>query len=132
MKIKNLTQMSNFPIMHKIAFLKLYGLTIDIFAAPVNVAISQISSKINIITLVPYIIRVLFGPLHRSTIIATILVINIDSRPIFSLKSQSAFSSQSPQISASQGWNNFFLLLCKNCNDPHPQLANRRHIQLVE
>ena len=34
-------------------------------AAPVNVAISQISSGINILTLLPYMIRVLFGPLPR-------------------------------------------------------------------
>ena len=36
-----------------------------ILPAPVNVAISKISSGINVITLIPYVVRVLFGPLHR-------------------------------------------------------------------
>ena len=36
-----------------------------ILTAPVNVAISKISSGINVITLIPYVVRVLFGPLHR-------------------------------------------------------------------
>ena len=43
-------------------------LTFRIVAAPVNVAISQISCAINIITLIPYIVRILFGPLHRFAI----------------------------------------------------------------
>ena len=42
-------------------------------AAPVNVAISQISSATNIITLVPYVVRVLFGPLHRLVFISMFL-----------------------------------------------------------
>ena len=39
--------------------------TFEMVAAPVNVSISKISCVTNIITLVPYIVRVLFGPLHR-------------------------------------------------------------------
>ena len=59
-------------------------------AAPVNVAISQISSATNIITLVPYVVRVLFGPLHRLVFnmntISNIIIIRVltYSRSVFS------------------------------------------------
>ena len=51
----------------KYRFVLLFFCSFGMIAAPVNVAISQISSAINIITLLPYIIRVLFGPLPRSS-----------------------------------------------------------------
>ena len=38
---------------------------ISIFTATVNVAISKISSVTNITTLVPYLVRILGGPLPR-------------------------------------------------------------------
>ena len=45
--------------------MRTYKGVMQTFAASVNVAISQISSATNIITLLPYILRLLFGPLHR-------------------------------------------------------------------
>ena len=45
-------------------------------SAPVNVAISRISCGVNITTLLPYIVRVLFGPLPRLFLLAPYLLLS--------------------------------------------------------